>query len=409
MKKFLIMAIFIFHIFIPQDGNANLRVKLYEGKKFEFRTKFTTVSEDVNFITLQSQIASNLYSTGVFIQNDSQSNTEIEIQLTPNQIDEAILEIALKVTDTVTQAVLTNKLYKIQTNRVNNIYEIANIVSDDIYQSVTGYEGYFHSFIIFVNEKLGKSLARISPNGKNFIQITQGKSLNIVPKISRDNQKILYVSYLGDTPRLYIRDIQNNSGGLLVNKELMSFGGAFAADNERIAFTVAGQDINIDLYEINLKTKTPQRLTNRDTLDVSPSYSPDGSMIVFSSNRSGRNQNLYVMNLKNKNISRITFEKGDYQDPAWSHDGKKIAFTRIKNGKFGIGVIDLMNKKIQIHTQNRYVDEYPNWSPDSSAIVFARQTQSKNSIYTVNLLSNKLTQIFEHGSDPDWSNRLNIQ
>src|SRR5664279_5259737 len=69
--------------------------------------------------------------------------------------------------------------------------------------------------------------------------------------------------------------------------------GATSLRGDEIAF-VSYQDINPDIYLIDVNHGLTDDLTHNPAYDVSPVWSPDGAWIAFASDRDGR-RDIYIM------------------------------------------------------------------------------------------------------------------
>jgi TolB protein len=297
--------------------------------------------------------------------------------------------------------------------KVDNWRRIAHLISDAIYTRITGESGYFDTRIVYVSEsgpatKRIKRLAIMDQDGANHRYLTDGRHLVLTPRFSSTAQKVIYMSYVGDVPQVYMLDVDSKKIDKIGNFKGMSYAPRFSPDGKTIVMS-ASLHGNSEIYSMNIKTKQTTRLTDNGAIDTSPSYSPDGNKIVFNSDRGGTQQ-LYIMDANGKNVNRISFGDGRYGTPVWSPRGDMIAFTKMKGGKFYIGVMRIDGTGERLLTES-FMDEGPTWSPNGRVIMFARQkpsTASKSGAWRV--YSVDLTGYNEHmistpldASDPAWS------
>ena len=95
----------------------------------------------------------------------------------------------------------------------DNWRRVAHIISDKIYQRLTGEEGYFDTRIIYVSEtgkktQRYKKLAIMDQDGANVKYLTLGNELVLTPRFSPRNQLVTYLSYFRNLPRVYLLDIE---------------------------------------------------------------------------------------------------------------------------------------------------------------------------------------------------------
>ena len=292
-----------------------------------------------------------------------------------------------------------------------NWRRVAHKIADAIYQRVTGESGYFDTRVVYIAESgpttnRVKRLAIMDQDGANHRFLTDGEELVLTPRFSPSAQEITYMSYVNDTPRVYIYNIDTGQNERLGDYPGMTFAPRFSPDGNRVVFSMA-RGGNSEVYVMDLRTRQTARLTNDPAIDTSPSMAPDGSRIAFNSDRGGSSQ-LYVMNADGGNPLRLTFGKGRYSTPVWSPRGDLIAFTRQYQGQFYIGVIRPDGSGERMLSVS-YLDEGPTWSPNGRVIMFFREvptTQGKVSrLYSVDLTGHNERMVVTplDGSDPAWS------
>ena len=299
----------------------------------------------------------------------------------------------------------------------DNWRRVAHIISDKIYQRLTGEEGYFDTRIIYVSEtgkktQRYKKLAIMDQDGANVKYLTLGNELVLTPRFSPKNQLVTYLSYFRNLPRVYLLDIETGVQEVVGDFPGMTFAPRFSPDGKKIIMSFA-KDGNSDIYTMDLNSRVVEKITDHTSIDTSPSYSPDGKYICFNSDRSGLQQ-IYVMRSDGSNVKRITFGKGLYGTPVWSPRGDLIAFTKVHKSKFYIGVMRPDGSGERLLTENFY-QEAPSWSPNGRVLIFYRETKtdSKGEGFSAKLWSIDLTGYNERlietetdGSDPSWSSLL---
>ena len=264
------------------------------------------------------------------------------------------------------------------TTTPSNWRRVAHIISDKIYERLTGEEGYFDTRIIYVaesgpkNQRI-KKLAIMDQDGSNTKYLTLGNELVLTPRFNPTNQMVTYMSYFRNMPRVYLLDIETGTQEVVGNFPGMTFAPRFSPDGKKIIMSFA-KDGNSDIYTMDLESRLVERITEHSSIDTSPSFSPDGKFIAFNSDRSGLQQ-IYVMRSDGSNVKRITFGKGIYGTPVWSPRGDLIAFTKMHKGRFFIGVMRVDGTGERLLTEN-YYQEAPSWSPNGRVLVFYRETKS---------------------------------
>ena len=303
------------------------------------------------------------------------------------------------------------------TTTPSNWRRVAHIISDKIYERLTGEDGYFDTRIIYVAEsgpkdKRVKKLAIMDQDGANTKYLTLGNELVLTPRFNPANQLVTYLSYFRNLPRVYLLDIETGVQEVVGNFPGMTFAPRFSPDGKKIIMSFA-KDGNSDIYTMDLESRVVERITDHSSIDTSPSYSPDGKYIAFNSDRSGLQQ-IYVMKSDGSNVKRVTFGNGLYGTPVWSPRGDLIAFTKVRKGRFYIGVMRVDGTGERLLTENFY-QEAPSWSPNGRVLVFYRETKSgeKGEGFSAKLWSIDITGYNERkiktetdASDPSWSSLL---
>ena len=286
----------------------------------------------------------------------------------------------------------------------------AHKCADAVYSRLTGEGPYFDSRIVYVSESGPKAhrvkrLAIMDQDGANHRFLTNGQSIVLTPRFAPSQQSIVYMSYVGRVPSIYVYDIGSARQRLVVSNVATTFAPRFSPDGRWILFSMA-QAGNTDLYRVSSSGGAPQRLTTSPGIDTGGSYSPDGSRIVFESDRSG-GQQLYVMNADGSNQQRISFGGGRYATPVWSPRGDLIAYTRIA-GSFRIGIMAAGGGNEKLLTDD-WQDEGPSWSPNGRVITYFRSGrggEGRAEVWSVDLTGVNERRVSTPpglgGSDPGW-------
>jgi TolB protein len=283
----------------------------------------------------------------------------------------------------------------------------AHKCADAIYSRLSGESPFFDSRIAYISEtgpknKRVKRLAIMDSDGGNHRFLTNGQTMALTPRYSPDYKSILYLSYLGSRPRIYIYDLASGGQRLVTESTNPTFSPRWSPDGKTILYSMAIAG-NTDIYSISANGGTPRKLTDGPGIDIGGSFSPDGQRIVFESDRSGAQQ-IYVMNADGSDQQRISFGGGRYATPEWSPRGDLIAFTKIA-GNFRIGTMAPGGGGERLLTDS-WQDEAPSWAPNGRVIQFFRTAQGsgKATVWQVDLtgVNERRIQTPLDGSDPAW-------
>ncbi|MGF1595041.1 MAG: Tol-Pal system beta propeller repeat protein TolB [Kiloniellaceae bacterium] len=298
-----------------------------------------------------------------------------------------------------------------------NWRSIAHRIADEIYQRLTGEQGYFNTQIVYIAEqgpqnRRIKRLAIMDQDGENHRFLTSGNELVLTPRFSPSSREITYMAYQSngraEVPRVYLFNLNTGQQEILGDFPGMTFAPRFSSEGNEVVLSMAYEG-NSEIYTIDLRTRRQTRLTNHPAIDTSPSFSPDSREIVFNSDRGGTAQ-LYIMNRDGSNVRRISRGQGRYYTPVWSPRGDLIAFTRQHAGEFYIGVMrtDGTGERMLVRDYNV---EAPTWAPNGRVLSYFRTTradargQITSKIFTIDLTGFNERELVTplDASDPAWS------
>ena len=330
-------------------------------------------------------------------------------------INENQMEIEFRLWDVIAETDLVGLRLSVDSNSWRRV---AHIISDEIFQRLSGDTGYFDTRIVYVAEsglqnKRIKRLAIMDQDGENHQYLTDGSFLVLTPRFSPTSQEITYLAYYKNEPRVYIFNLETGQQELLGSFPGMTFAPRFAPSGDKIIMSLAERGVT-DIYEMNLNTQEVRRLTNSSSIDTSPSYSPDSSKIVFNSDRGGAQQ-LYIMDKNGAKVKRISYGEGRYATPVWAPKGELIAFTKMFKNKFYIGVMAPDGSGERLLAEG-YLVEGPTWAPNGRVLMYFKQDapvdngkSSNVNLYKVDITGFREERILtpSDGSDPAWSPLLN--
>ncbi len=291
----------------------------------------------------------------------------------------------------------------------DNWRRLAHIISDAVYERVTGNKGYFDSRIVFVDEtgpkqRRVKRLTMMDQDGANVRYLTRGDELVLTPRFSPSTQEVTYMAYGEGDPRVYLLNLTTNEREIVGNFPGMSFSPRFSPDGQRVIMSLQ-EGSNSNLFVMDLRSKATTRLTDTQAIDTSPCYSPDASHICFASDRGGQPQ-IYVMPSAGGAAQRISFGEGTYSTPVWSPAGDYIAFTKQTASQFAIGVMRPDGSGERTLTEG-FHNEGPTFAPNGQVIMYFSDVMGGPgpSLYTINITGRNQLRVPtpSFASDPAWS------
>ena len=434
MKMRPLVTALLVALFMTGAARAELRVDITQGKAEPLPIAVTDflggAGQEASIgQSMASVIAADLLRSGLFkpidkrafIQSDSAMNTlprfgdwriinaQALVQGQTKMMPDGRLRVEFRLWDVFAEQQMVGLAYF---TVPDNWRRVAHIIADAIYKRITGEDGYFDTRIVYIAEsgperRRIKRLAIMDQDGENHRFLTDGSELVLTPRFSPTLQEITYLSYRGNTPRVYIFNIDTGRQELLGDFPGMTFAPRFSPDGQSVIMSMS-ENGNTNIYVMDLRTRQYRQLTRSGAIDTSPSFAPDAAQIVFNSDRGG-SQQLYVMDKDGKNTRRISFGAGKYATPVWSPRGDLIAFTKILKGTFYIGVMRPDGTGERLLAQD-YLVEAPTWSPNGRVLIYFRQSKQGENVSVPRLYSIDLTGYNEReiitpvgASDPAWS------
>ena len=117
-----------------------------------------------------------------------------------------------------------------------------------------------------------KKLAIMDQDGFNTKYLTLGNELVLTPRFDPKSQKVTYLSYFKNLPRVYLLDIETGVQEVVGDFPGMTFAPRFSPDGKKIIMSFA-KDGNSDIYTMDLDSRIVERITNHLSIDTSPSLS----------------------------------------------------------------------------------------------------------------------------------------
>ena len=289
--------------------------------------------------------------------------------------------------------------------RTDEYRDLMHRLGNDIVYLLTGQQGIFLTKLAFVGTATGhKEIYVCDYDGHNVQQITNDKSIALLPRWSPQGDKLFYNSYKdGSGPALYMRDMVTGRTTKVSGRDGLNIGAAWAPDGQSAALCLS-MDGEPDIYRIDLTGRILQRLTKSWDICVSPTFSPDGSRIAFVSNRAGGPQ-VYVRDLGEGREERLTFEGRYNTSPTWS-SLNRIAYTGSEDGRFNIFTIDPSGRDRRNLTMGQGNNEDATWSPNGRYLAFSSNRAGAYHLYIMTANGQnqrRITFLEGEQTSPSWS------
>jgi Tol biopolymer transport system component len=189
-----------------------------------------------------------------------------------------------------------------------------------------------------------------------------------------DSREIVFANHNQGSFRLWRIALRGGNPRPITSGGEDSYSPAIARRGNRLAYTVARNDIN--LWSINIsgsnapKAGPATRLISSNRGQTDAQFSPDSRKIAFQSGRSGPNE-IWASDANGEGLEQLTHLGSSSASPRWSPDGSKIAFDFRPHGNPDIFVIRADGGMPHRLTTSPAEDVLPSWSNDGKWIYFA--------------------------------------
>ena len=286
-------------------------------------------------------------------------------------IDANTFEIHYQLYDVQKQQYLLNEVLTVPSNRVR---QAGHMISDAIYQTLTGIAGDFSGRIAYVLRNPETPAQRYTlqiadTDGEQPKTVLSSRDPILSPTWTPDAKKIAYVSFETKRPAIYIQDLATGQREVLASFKGLNGAPSFSPDGQSMLFT-ASMHGNPEIYQMNLNTRQLQRMTNDSAIDTEARYAPDGKSFIFTSDRGGSPQ-IYRYSFDDSSVKRLTFKGAFNARGTLSADGKKIALVHRPSGSnYKVALQDINTGITNILTPTS-LDESPSFSPNGQMVVYA--------------------------------------
>lgn len=303
--------------------------------------------------------------------------------------------------------------------RIGEDRKLVHELSDQLQKVLNGSEGVATGKIVYtVTEDNGGSLARskwISEvwecdwDGANARQVTHARRYIVTPAYlppqrGRRPSTIFYVAYTTGQPKIHIASIKDGTNDKAITLKGNQLMPAVSRQRDKIAFIsdIGGNpDLFIQDFDpgVGAVGKPRQLYATAKGTQGCPCFSPDGKKIAFVSNKDG-NPRIYVMDIpqKEKLASEmhprlISKRCKESMCPCWSPDGTKLVYAGLCEGTRQLWIYDFQANEEEQITFGSHHKENPSWAPDSVHIVYNAGPEGKNDLYLMNLNQSEAVRI----------------
>jgi len=164
--------------------------------------------------------------------------------------------------------------------------------------------GEFIAFTAYWDGHDNYDIWTVTPDGKEFYQVTTYTDLDCSPTCSPDASKIAYVSRVANKRELWCALISDEAPKRLVSEFWQVKDPEWSPDGSKIAFSASNGE-GFDIYYVSMENETIHNTISSKWHDDNPTWSPDGSKIAFVSDRSGCDE-IWIYSFEDTKLTQIT-------------------------------------------------------------------------------------------------------
>lgn len=268
--------------------------------------------------------------------------------------------------------------------------------------------------IVFESDRGGnRDIYVMDADGADPVALTNHLAGDFEPDWAPDGTRIVFASDRDSLFRghvqLYVVDARGEAVERITDDMKTEINPRWSPDGRGIAFMTAwrvGGQPRRELQYLDWRTRERRVLLRDDSLDGDGiAWSPDGRSIAFSSSREEVDKELYLLDVDGGGVRRLTRSPDWDLHPAFSPDGRRLLFVSLRDG--GVATLHISDVDRWNPIALPAIGWQPAWAPNGEQFAFAvwELARLDTDIYVADANGRRqrnLTLKFGADSHPDW-------